>query len=444
MPRVALGCCLLFVACGPAEVGSGPDPEPPPPEKKVCASNDDCPGRACGRDNYCRDPGRGGGALGELCVDDEGCRSARCEEGLCTDLCGSCPTGAVCGADRLCRYQLAAPAMILGPITTGVDGGAELAISIPEGTGAAVVVLEDPDGLRVATRRLSRPDGMVLNDPFDAEDEIIPVASYPGAASILISNTDDPRGAPAAGTWHLTPGTYDPANFASLSPVPGAIERVHLVFEPLREAGGTIDLELLFAPGTQLSAATATSSEVLADALDELTARLLDPIGATLGTVRYRDLPSEHDVVEDGNETRALCQRYGRPGPHGVAINVAIVADLAYTSGHAGGSPGPPGVYGTPASCVVIERLGGARSTGLLLAHEVGHFLGLRHTTELNGATDPLSDTPACGSGTPVDQCPDYENLMFPTFPLGRPLTLTPAQIEIARRSPWLFEAPGQ
>ncbi len=439
--RSWVGLCLIGFACGPAEEGPV-EPTPTPPGKKVCTTADDCPNAACGRDNFCRAPGAGGASLGELCADDEACGSAYCDDGVCSSLCGSCPSGAVCGGDRLCRYRLAAPSLSLGPLATTVDGAQPVAIEVPADTGAVVVVIEDPDRLRVAARKLSRPDGMVLTDPFDAEPEIIPVASYPGAASVLIANTDDPRAAPVPGAWQSTVGSYDPANFASLAPVPGAIERVQVLFEPLAEAGGTMDLEILLAPGTQLSAATATSSQVLTDLLDELQVRLLEPIGAELGTVRYRDLPSDNDVVEDGNETRRLCEDHSRPGPHGASINVAIVADLAYTSGHAGGSPGPPGVYGTPASCVVIERLGGARSTGLLMAHELGHYLGLRHTTELNGGSDPISDTPVCADGTPVDQCPDYDNLMFPTFPLGRELSLSPAQIEIARRSPWLYERP--
>jgi hypothetical protein len=436
-----LGLCLFGFACGPAE--AGPEAPPPdPPGKKVCTTADDCPGAACGRDNLCRPSGAGGAGLGELCADDEGCASAYCDDGVCSSLCGSCPSGAICSLDRLCRYRLAAPALSLGPVTTTVDGAQPVSFEVPADTGAVVVVIEDPDRLRVAARRLSRPDGMVLTDPFDAEAEIIPVASYPGAASVLIANTDDPRATPVPGAWQLTVGSYDPANFETLAPVPGAIERIHVLFEPLAEAGGTMDLELLLAPGTQLNAASATSTQVLIDLLDEVQVRLLEPIGAELGTVRYRDLPSDNDVIEDGNETRRLCEAHSRPGPHGTSINVAIVADLAYTSGHAGGSPGPPGIYGTPASCVVIERLGGARSTGLLMAHELGHYLGLRHTTELNGNGDPISDTPLCAAGTPVDQCPDYENLMFPTFPLGRELTLSPAQIEIARRSPWLYERP--
>lgn len=53
-------------------------------------------------------------------------------------------------------------------------------------------------------------------------------------------------------------------------------------------------------------------------------------------------------------------------------------------------------------------------------AHEVGHFLGLFHTTEGSGGVDVLEDTPICklgeDSGVLPDaaECPDGTNLMFP------------------------------
>jgi hypothetical protein len=129
-----------------------------------------------------------------------------------------------------------------------------------------------------------------------------------------------------------------------------------------------------------------------------------------------------------------------RARPHGTNLNLMLVEDLAYTSGHAGGTPGPPGVFQTAASCVVAERLGGGRNTGILAAHELGHFLGLRHTTELDGTADPIGDTPVCPSETPLQNCPDYRNLMFPRFPLDPNLRLTPTQIDVIRRNPLLHE----
>jgi len=54
------------------------------------------------------------------------------------------------------------------------------------------------------------------------------------------------------------------------------------------------------------------------------------------------------------------------------------------------------------------------------LVHELSHFVGLSHTTELGGgvAVDTLADTPACPNTADKDalaSCPDHDNLMFPS-----------------------------
>jgi hypothetical protein len=51
--------------------------------------------------------------------------------------------------------------------------------------------------------------------------------------------------------------------------------------------------------------------------------------------------------------------------------------------------------------------------------HELGHFFGLMHTSELDGsAFDDIEDTPECAelkkSDYPMERCPDYGYIMFP------------------------------
>lgn len=71
-----------------------------------------------------------------------------------------------------------------------------------------------------------------------------------------------------------------------------------------------------------------------------------------------------------------------------------------------------------------------------IAAHEIGHYLGLGHTTELNGAADLLEDTPACAD-IANGPCPDADNLMFPISVLREPI-LTPDQVFVIERSPLL------
>lgn len=63
---------------------------------------------------------------------------------------------------------------------------------------------------------------------------------------------------------------------------------------------------------------------------------------------------------------------------------------------------------------------------GVIMAHELGHFLGLYHVRELGGAEDLLPDTSA------------QEPNLMQARPASEAVTLTPDQIRIARRHPAL------
>jgi hypothetical protein len=101
--------------------------------------------------------------------------------------------------------------------------------------------------------------------------------------------------------------------------------------------------------------------------------------------------------------------------------------------GIAGGIPGPQIIQGTAHSGVAVNMLGGLgflapsflRTQGATIAHELGHLLGLFHTTESEGDFfDPISDTPECHASeydknhdgmVDADECAsvDGTNLMF-------------------------------
>lgn len=167
-----------------------------------------------------------------------------------------------------------------------------------------------------------------------------------------------------------------------------------------------------------------------------------------LGEIEYFDLPDTYDQVTSFDQVREICDLYSQPGPHGVSINLFVVQEITMTAGFSGGIPGPPGVFGTPASGVVAYDLTGSAATmGVTLAHETGHFLGLEHTSELDLSIDEvvgedaISDTPVCDSGLlpAYIDCPDYPNLMFPFFRTTG-LEVSVAQAGVVRGNAMLYE----
>jgi hypothetical protein len=180
------------------------------------------------------------------------------------------------------------------------------------------------------------------------------------------------------------------------------------------------------------------------------------------------------------------------PPPPPSAVNVFLVSTLHggtdpngnVVVGIDGSIPGPGGIPGTVASgaavgsgdlrAVPVGNAGACAAAGpdfvncgddrtaYILAHEIGHYLGLYHTTESDGASfDPLRDTPQCAcrqcSATPqscgtanaqvgVDRCLSRatgstcrggDDLMFWQFSRTSSRgALSPEQGEVMRANP--------
>ena len=129
------------------------------------------------------------------------------------------------------------------------------------------------------------------------------------------------------------------------------------------------------------------------------------------------------------------------------SIHVLLTNDLDFgegTWGIASGIPGAATRTGTHASGVALAVTANtfADMDGLALLHEVGHFVGLNHTTEfVGGFVDPLAETPNCAGILDIDRpqtldrCPDKDNLMFPTL-WATAIRVTASQKRVYQGSP--------
>ncbi|MEM6929598.1 MAG: hypothetical protein AAF602_21840 [Myxococcota bacterium] len=382
----------------------------------------------------------------------------------------ACDVDADCPGTQLCRTMFATtacvdplssppPPMPLDPdgsvVTPGlvecvgpVDGPVEVPFTVGEDTTSTMVVPFTTDGGRVRPVELELPDG--------STQPIRGSASFLGASASLLGFTaplflpQSPLAQPL-----LVPGVHVYTVVAETD------ELCAYVLTETAQAGRTLDLNLYFVGLDDLDASSAAGDADLARALATF-AEIYASAGVELADVRVFDVApevaDELAIIDDRDDLDVLVATSRPPGSTDdelASVNVFFVATIDIPdSGAIGisqGIPGPVGLHGTPGSGVVLTaeflRLGsqtdatlGAQLTGVVLAHEIGHWLGLFHTSELaGGVQDPIPDTDGCDDiADNVDDgnlgsCPDADNLMFPVAsPFARTLTADQGRVLVA------------
>jgi hypothetical protein len=409
--------------------------------------------------------------------------------------------------------------------------GEVLSFAVPPGTWSLTVVSQEVPGTAIASvsyfgltipnsvvaNDVRAPDGSVFFDDLAAppRDE----SGYPDytrlrgyyggftpiSGALTIPNTaaglDAVRslGGLPEGTWQLTVNDLAAECLATSGCTGGSTTGEYDIVVITRPgpiaSTGTLDVEVYLASSAVPTAAAAPSHPHVARVFSTLST-VLAKAGLCLGNVTFHDLPQwsvdRYQILDVGKTGPCdpLSQLFTLAQADSAGVHLFLLDEL--TESNASGSfqivgidgsiPGPSGVPGTINGGAVVPLLDfgvgscsdavdvghcGDDRIAYVLAHEMGHWLGLYHTTERTGSLfDPLDDTPRCScsvcapmidrpscaeaspSGEPAsmigswcardaEDCSGVQNLMFWLFDDVRSRgALTREQGEVMRLNP--------
>ncbi|MFH1434586.1 MAG: hypothetical protein ABIJ56_02600 [Pseudomonadota bacterium] len=395
-------------------------------------------------------PPVGDGEAGEPCARHEECRTGICAFGSCTVLCeDGCGAGHEClGATLAFDGKETGLNVCVGIVENGVRTMDYEDVEIPEPWGAGfevevrrgdVAFMVFVDGERndtyYALGSLEAPDGTVLLDEeLRGVNMVMPTKKN---FTALVPNTDLAEGGIRIGTYTLTVIAID----ASARVVDSRAD-VKILIKSREEDmldQGAMDLHVFIADGAKegVSAANAASDPEIAAAMERLGTYYTAIAGIDVGTVGWYDIDARYAVIDDAAELDAMFSLSSMAEGDGPAV--FFTASLTGMgegglAGYSGGIPGPPDIRGKPRCGVAVVLGGTQRLTADTAAHELGHYLGLFHTSEYASEAvgelhDAISDTDECVLRTPEDYaaCEAKSNIMFPAI-TGLQDELSPGQ----------------
>ena len=401
-----------------------------------CDNFEDC-NRPGGENNKCL-RARGDNFCVRICTSNAECRDGYvCElfgngEGACF------PDPAVPFDEDILNGN---PFDVMCEATSGTNHTIDYSVS-PD-TVAYMVTPIASDGRQIYPDRIDLPSGGDIDLEGENGFQSVPAYLYGGMNPTIVPATEEYNHQLEAGQHSYRVQT-DSAQIC------------HYVLEE-KELGDTVDLNIYFVGVNGLNAGNAAQHEDMQEVLQQFD-EIWGAAGVTIGKIRYYDITGDeadaYSVLRSDQAVSQLVQLTERPGnTMDDVLSVNIFFTRAFAMGGAIGIslglPGPAGLHGTHGSGVAFtaeylgttaqsslggENIDGNVFTGQILAHEVGHYVGLFHTSEQGGqGFDPLPDTPTCNRIS-LD-CPDIDNLMFP-FAGASHVSITPNQQYVLQVNP--------
>jgi len=400
-----------------------------------CGSDDRCESRACVR-----------GQCAEACNDDTDCLAGQ----ICTDVSDNRAGGAAFSG---CGYGARGGALVVEDVALGDLGvgtgspSRRINFAVPQDTVSVTLMARRTGGeqLPLAFVEVWDPINDRLFDygdltswidqpvrwiPLDTEEHI----------SMLIPNSTPDRITFRDGRYGFTVG-----GLSSMGGPAGTVD-VELTARLKRAASadiasGSLDLNV-FLVGIGVTQSAAPTNARLQGALTELGS-IFTAQSISIGSITYVEITgsdatalsvidsSDGPTSEMATLLRLSTSRTNR------AVNVFLVRGISTGAGErggialgiAGGIPGPPYVHGTMHSGVLVSYDSSVVGTGTqgqqiiaqIMAHEIGHYLGLFHNRESLRAcaagTGPTETSPCApfGGGDVLEDTSrtDGRNLMW-------------------------------